>query len=269
MDTRVGDSCETRNRRGWHPGCSVGRDMARDLHVTSPMMSGADVLDLQQRLADLGYPPGVLDGSYGPTTAAAVQAFQADQGLGADGVLGKATRAALGRARDPAALTSSALGLKALATAEKFLDVGETPPGSKRTPFGTWFGVDGVAWCNIFVSYCFARGAGYVIVDGFPGGKAAGIYPGKGCSYVPTTEAWLQVTGMWLGQVPPLPGDIAIYNWDGGRPDHIGLVSRDLGGGDFEAIEGNTSLSNNSNGGQVLRRVRHLTQVDGFGRVTG
>ena len=49
----------------------------------------------------------------------------------------------------------------------------EDPPGSNRTPFGVWFGLDGVPWCNIFVSYCFAVGAGYTIAAGFHG---AGCY---------------------------------------------------------------------------------------------
>ena len=65
----------------------------------------------------------------------------------------------------------------------------------------------------------------------------------------------------------PLPGDIAIFNWDGGVPDHIGIVEKYLGGGQFQSVEGNTSLGNNSNGGEVMRRVRYLSQVDGFGSV--
>jgi hypothetical protein len=50
--------------------------------------------------------------------------------------------------------------------------------------------------------------------------------------------------------------------------DHIGIVEEYLGGGKFRAIEGNTSIGNDSNGGQVMRRLRYLTQVNGFGRVT-
>jgi hypothetical protein len=73
---------------------------------------------------------------------------------------------------------------------------------------------------------------------------------------------------MWLGRVTPLPGDIAIYNWNGGEPDHIGIVERYLGEGKFQAIEGNTSVSDKSNGGEVQCAIRYLTQVDGFGRVT-
>ena len=46
------------------------------------------------------------------------------------------------------------------------------------------------------------------------------------------------------------------------------IVERYLGDGKFQAVEGNTSVSNKSNGGEVQRALRHLTQVDGFGRVT-
>lgn len=119
--------------------------------------------------------------------------------------------------------------------------------------------------CNVFVSYCFQVGAGYTICKGF---KGAGAYPGKGSTYVPTTEAWLQAAGFWVGRSEPRPGDIAIFNWDGGVPDHIGIVEEYLGDGQFHAIEGNTSAGNDSNGGEVMRRLRTVAQVDGFGRVT-
>lgn len=76
---------------------------------------------------------------------------------------------------------------------------------------------------------------------------------------MPTTEAWLRATGMWVGPVPPLPGDIAVYNWDGGPPDHIGIVES-VDGGSFAAIEGNAD-------GEVARRERALADVDGFGRI--
>lgn len=229
-------------------------------------MKGADVFALQ-RLAALGYKPGPTDGVYGPTTASAVRAFQRDQHLEVDGWVGPKTWARLEVADAVAQARISDIGRRALAEAERHIGIKEDPAGSNRTMFGEWFGVNGVAWCNIFVSYCFNVGAGYVICDGFPGGRGAGVFAGKGCSYVPTTEAWLRATGMWLGRIAPEPGDIVIYNWDGGRPDHIGIVSRDLGGGEFEAIEGNTSEGNDSNGGEVMRRVRHLYQIDGFGRV--
>lgn len=241
---------------------------ARDLHVTSPLMTGPDVLSIQQKLKTLGYSPGVLDGAYGPTTAAAVKAFQRSCKLEVDGVVGPITRKALTGTKPgttpPPVITGSSLGRQALAEALKHLGTTEKPAGSNKTLFGAWFGVDAVPWCNIFVSYCFSQGAGYTIAKGF---KGAGC-TANGCTYVPTTEAWLRATGMWIGRVSPQPGDIAIYNWDGGVPDHIGIVESYAGGGRFAAIEGNTSVGNDSNGGEVMRRERYFTQVDGFGRVT-
>jgi hypothetical protein len=242
--------------------------MPADLHVTSPLMSGRDVLNIQEKLTALGYAPGPLDGIYGVTTAAAVRAFQRDHALDVDGVVGPLSRKALQAARKPAreqplVRKPSTLGQKALAEALNHVGKKERPSGSNRTEFGRWFGVDAVPWCNTFVSYCFAIGAKYVICPGFGG---AGVYR-NGCTYVPTTEAWLRATGMWRGRTTPMAGDIAIFNWDGGVPDHIGIVEEFLGDGKFHAIEGNTAVGNDSNGGQVMRRLRYLSQVNGFGRV--
>jgi GH25 family lysozyme M1 (1,4-beta-N-acetylmuramidase) len=240
----------------------------RYLLATSPTMCGADVLDVQQKLAALGYAIGALDGDYGPETFAAVRAFQRDNALAIDGIVGSSTRGALAVATKPAQPTPSPLGELALAEAVKHVGVKEDSPSSKQTVFGAWFGANGVPWSNIFVSYCFGVGAGYALVGNLPASSGAGVFKGKGCAYVPTTEAWLRATGMWIGRVPPLPGDLAIFNWHGGQPDHIGIVAKDLGNGAFETIEGNTSLGNNSDGGEVMRRVRYLTQVTGFGRIT-
>jgi hypothetical protein len=228
---------------------------ARLLLVTSPLLRGPDVLAVQRRLTAAGSDPGPLDGAYGPATEHAVRALQATAGLESDGVVGPETRAALARARLHFGPQDGVTGRRALAEARRWLGTTESPPGSNRTPFGVWFGLDGVPWCNIFVSYCFSVGAGTIIAAGFHG---AGCTP-RGCAYVPTTEAWLRATGMWLGPVPPRPGDLAVYNWDGGPPDHIGIVESS-DGDTFAAIEGNTD-------GAVARRERALTDVDGFGRV--
>jgi len=150
---------------------------------------------------------------------------------------------------------AAAPGPKALVVARRFVGVAEEPPGSNRTPFGRWFGADGQPWCAIFLSYCFKVGAGVVLCGGVDG---AGVTP-NGCAYVPTLERWLRQTGQWVASGPQ-PGDIAIFDWDGGAPDHAGLVERDLGDGRFATIEGNTE-------GLVARRERAANDVDGFGRV--
>ncbi len=245
-----------------------GQQRSKELHVTSPLTAGAAVLQVQQKLSALGYAPGKLDGVYGAATAGAVRAFQRDHQLQVDGVVGARTRSLLRSAPTPPAPVPivrkpSTIGQRALAASLNELGTKESPANSNRNKFGKWFGVDGVAWCNIFVSYCFLNGAEYVICAGH---KGLGVYA-KGCTYVPTTEAWLNATGMWKGRTEPLPGDIAIYNWHGGLPDHIGIVEEYLGGGRFNAIEGNTGIGNDANGGEVMRRLRYMTDVDGFGRV--
>ena len=65
--------------------------------LTSPFMSGPDVLKIQQQLKAHGVDPGKLDGVYGPQTAAAVFSFQAREGLLTDGEAGPLTIAALAR----------------------------------------------------------------------------------------------------------------------------------------------------------------------------
>ena len=240
--------------------------MSRTLFVTSPMMRGHDVVALQDRLRDLGYFPGIRDGCYGPATAGAVRTFQREFRLKADGACGASTRQMLETAtvavrhREP-----SAIALAALAEAGKHIGVREDPPESNSNPFGKWFGLDEAPWCAIFISYCFSVGAGYTVATSLLD-KAPGVHP-NGCAYVPSMMAWLFTDGFWVGRTEPIPGDIVIYNWDGGRVDHIGLIERYLGNGEIVAIEGNTSDADASNGGEVQRTTRSMRHVTGFGRV--
>lgn len=64
---------------------------------------GENVLKMQQRLSDLGYPISKLDGVYGKNTLAAVQAFQKDHGLKVDGIAGPKTLTALYEGAVPSA----------------------------------------------------------------------------------------------------------------------------------------------------------------------
>src|ERR1700745_1044694 len=137
---------------------------------------------------------------------------------------------------------SASVGRRALAEALRHVGVRESPPGSNLTMFGRWFGADGVPWCAIFVSYCFDVGAGVVLCRGWPG---AGASP-RGGGYLAPRAAWLRAPGRELLE-PPQPGDIAIFDWDGGVPDHVGVVIRAHGAG-VDTVEGNTSTRNDSDG---------------------
>ncbi len=71
-------------------------------------VQGADVGELQRRLAELGYYTGSIDNSFGSGTLKAVKAFQQKNGLSADGVAGSQTFAKL--------LSGAAIGANGAAT---------------------------------------------------------------------------------------------------------------------------------------------------------
>ncbi|MGZ4442578.1 MAG: peptidoglycan-binding protein [Nocardioidaceae bacterium] len=65
--------------------------------VAGNVISGDDVVALQQRLLDLGFKVGRVDGRYGDRTEQAVRDFQRNVGVPPDGTCGPATLKALGR----------------------------------------------------------------------------------------------------------------------------------------------------------------------------
>jgi len=66
-------------------------------HAPGSLQIGDDVAHLQQRLLNMGFTPGRVDGIYGPATALAVSEFQRNMGLQPDGVLGATTFTVLER----------------------------------------------------------------------------------------------------------------------------------------------------------------------------
>lgn len=59
------------------------------------------------------------------------------------------------------------------------------------------------------------------------------------------------------------PGDWALFDWGhDGTSDHIGMLATRVGAdGAFRAVEGNTSVDDDSNGGAVMLRDRNAAQV--------
>lgn len=123
---------------------------------------------------------------------------------------------------------------------------GEVPLNSNKSKYGKWFGFDGVAWCGMFVSWCYAQAGKPLEKIGFTKGFA-------GCQ---TAVAYFKKNSKLTTQ--PSEGDIVFFDWNNdGRYDHTGIFVKWIEEGKtFESIEGNTSLTNQSNGGQVMRRTR-------------
>lgn len=130
--------------------------------------------------------------------------------------------------------------------ANKEVGVSEFPENSNKTKYGKWFGLDGVAWCGIFVSWCYAQAGKPLGNIGFAKGFA-------GCQ---SAVAHFKATGEITKT--PVPGDIVFFDWNGdGRYDHTGIFfEKNLDGETFKTIEGNTAIGNDSNGGKVMRRYR-------------
>ena len=138
-----------------------------------------------------------------------------------------------------------------LASAE--IGVTEMPPNSNLQKFGKWFGFDGAAWCGIFCSWAYDQ-AGHSL------GK---MDFWKGFASVPFAYGFYSARNKLT--TDPKPADMVIYDWPGNKEkyDHVGLFEHwiDRGKGLFSAIEGNTSPTNQSNGGSVMRRQRDMKNV--------
>lgn len=86
---------------------AVPKGLDGDVPVSKPTLrrgsTGPYVVECQEDLIMLGYDvgPSGADGKYGARTAAAVAAFQKDNGLKADGICGPLTWAALDEAVGP------------------------------------------------------------------------------------------------------------------------------------------------------------------------
>lgn len=143
-----------------------------------------------------------------------------------------------------------------MATVKQILDIAvreigttENPPNSNKTPYGKEYGWNGVPWCAIFVWVIFNRAG------------AADLLPVKTASCGQLMEA-AKKAELWVTS-NYRPGDILIYDFPGGAStDHTGIVE-DVETGYVITIEGNTSMGNDSNGGQVMRRRRSVKLVRG------
>lgn len=136
---------------------------------------------------------------------------------------------------------------KLLKIANVELGVKEAPSGSNKVKYAEWYGMNGYAWCVMFVMWVFNQ---------------AGVsLPVKTASCTVLMN-YAKKAGMWVTSGYQ-PGDVVIYDWGGDRsPDHCGIVES-VDWSSVVAIEGNTTVGNDSDGGEVMRRVRQVSQILG------
>ena len=132
---------------------------------------------------------------------------------------------------------------KIISIAKREVGEKEMPENTNLTKYGKWFDLNGVMWCGIFVSYCYAHAGKQIRNGGFLRGFA-------GCQYF-ANKTTNNITS------DPLFGDIVFFDWTkDGRFDHVGIFIGWNNDNTFNTIEGNTSIGNDSNGGEVMMRVR-------------
>ena len=157
---------------------------------------------------------------------------------------------------EPAPSPQGTVRAAALSKAITQLGMKESPPESNNQKYGSWYGMNGVPWCAIFVTWCYEQGAFDLGLD------SPSFVKGSYYSYCPyiVSDARSNRRGLKTTD-DPIPGDLVVYDWQGDTVyDHVGLFEKWTSGqSQFQAIEGNTSLSNDSNGGEVMRRSRSKT----------
>jgi len=244
--------------------------------LASPPRRGADVKTAQKNLTKnvfkQNFQPGEVDGQFGEQTARAAKRAKYWVGYPPSGILpsyGDKLNAYLsGKKKLPAAYLSrrksrlklaaaKPLRQKALEKAITQIGKTESPRGSNMNPYGLWYGYNGVPWCAEFCTWCYV-GAG----------AKTSFKKGERWAYVP----WI-VQAARRGDYScsithePKPGDLVCYDWEGnGVADHVGMFEKwlDDAHSRFSAIEGNTAVGNDSNGGEVMRRERTKSNVQAF-----
>jgi len=273
---------------------------ARTLFLTTPMMVGDDVRALQKALKNPARPdlrdddflqsPSGADGEFGEDTHRAV--FRAKYWLGfthpdhkaagklinfLNGVTPPTPKMNQLRKKRLAAIKAKPPGFRKLEVAVKHLGVKESPSGSNKVMFASFYDLPG-PWCAMFVTFCGAK-AGLKSYAKRPPGRWA---------YVPFMVDDARA-GRYNYTVTsnPVSGDDAALDFSSpkdGVPDHIGIFASEhdlrkinaaalkkaiqsfgaLGSNEFWSVEGNTMVGQDSNGGEVMLRKRRKQDVVAF-----
>lgn len=146
-----------------------------------------------------------------------------------------------------------------LACAKSQIGYKESPRNSNRTKYNRWFYGANISapWCAIFITWCFHETGIYANIKGV-----------ENKAYCPSWVTWAKKEGRW--HTEPKIGALVVFDWQHDKgADHIGIVeSINAKNSTITTIEGNTGIGNDSNGGEVMRRIRPFSSVLGYIYVT-
>lgn len=127
------------------------------------------------------------------------------------------------------------------------IGVKESPKNSNKQKYGVAYGRNGIPWCCIFVWWLFMKN------------KASELfYGGSKTASCTALMNYYRKNGQ-IVKKGFKPGDIVFFDWDSsGDADHVGVIEC-VSGNTIYTIEGNTSVGNDSNGGEVMRRTRSVS----------
>ena len=144
--------------------------------------------------------------------------------------------------------------------AKTYVGTKENPANSNNVIFNThYYGrevYDGLwgttfPWCVTFVWDIFRMA-----------GAASLFYYGKKTAGCWAVQSWAQDQKLIVDKTKGQLGDLVLFDWNYNKqPDHIGFIISKNADGSYQTIEGNTSVSNNSNGGEVQIRTRTLPTI--------
>lgn len=147
-----------------------------------------------------------------------------------------------------------------LALAKTYIGVKESPPNSNNVIFNThYYGrevYDGLwgcqfPWCVTFIWDIFRMA-----------GASELFYSGKKTASCFDVLSWGRNAKLMVGRDCGQAGDLVLFDWNtNAQPDHIGFILSQNENGTYETLEGNTSTSSNSNGGEVQVRTRQLSTI--------
>lgn len=162
-------------------------------------MTGDEVYKLQVKLYEYGYYGAAPDGSFGEQTRLAVQAFQLDNGLDADGVVGPSTLLALKDYKPAASRAGDGRrGQQLAAFARQYLGVPYVWAGRSPSGFD----------CSGFVYYVFSHFG----ID------------------LPRMADGQFAVGSQVSMRELQPGDLVFFSTYEPGPSHVGIY---VGGGQF------------------------------------